>query len=199
MSDLRPPLLPRHGRASSGSEASRARPLCIPTRKSRDLPWRCSLPRPRPRRRRRSSCWSPFPAPLWPWGAPSPRPLSPLRAVLIGVGTSSPAWLPCAPLHCADISTRAAPRHRAGGLLTARANAPSIASHFEPLLSPASNSLASSEHTPARLEPPRRPLPCSLSPSLDPSLPRPSRPDSPLLRPSWLDPSTLWPNRRLHG
>jgi hypothetical protein len=116
---------------------------------------------------------------------------------------SSPAPAPL-PRHGCPARLSTAPtsppvQSRAGGLLTARANAPSSASHFEPLPSPASNSLASLAQTPARLEPPYRPLPCSLSPSLDPSLPRPSRPDSSLLRPSRLDPSTFWSDRRLHG
>jgi hypothetical protein len=57
--------------------------------------------------------------------------------------------------------------------------------------------LRGSMKAPARLDPPRRPSP-SL-PSLDPSLSRLSRPDSPFLRSSRLDPSSLWPDRRLPG
>lgn len=43
------------------------------------------------------------------------------------------------------------------------------------------------------------PTPPSSPPQYDPSLPWLSRLDPPLLRPSQLDSSSLWPNRRLHG
>jgi hypothetical protein len=150
-------------------------------------------------RRRWYSCRPPAPPPLWPSGPPSPRPLSPLHAVLTSVGHLFPgvAALRASPLRrhlrlCRPSSSRWPPSNCPRWC-------PSSASHFEPLLSPTSNSLVGPAQTPAWLEPPCCPLPCSLSPSLDPSLPRPSRPDSTLLRPSWLDPSSLWPDRRLHG
>jgi hypothetical protein len=38
--------------------------------------------------------------------------------------TSSLAWLPCAPLPCAGISTRASPRHHTGHLVTTRTDTP---------------------------------------------------------------------------
>jgi hypothetical protein len=121
--------------------------------------------------------------------------------------TSSPAWIPYAPLPCVGIFARAAPCHRASHLLIARADAPAgpPSSSFSrrryrqhPLLGPA--------QAPARLDTPRRPPPSS--PSLDLSLSRPSRPDprccdlSGSIRhhfgwivSSRLDPSLSWPSR----
>jgi hypothetical protein len=121
--------------------------------------------------------------------------------------TSSPTWIPCAPLPCVGIFARAAPCHRASHLLIARGDAPTTppTSGFSrrrcrqhPLPGPA---LA-----PAWLDTPRRPPPSS--PSLDPSLPRPSRPDprccdlsGSIRRPfgwmvsSRLDPSLPWPSQ----
>jgi hypothetical protein len=139
---------------------------------------------------------------LLPLGRSRPcTPSSPVPA------TSSPAWIPCAPLPCVGIFVRAAPCHCASHLLIARADAPAVppTSSFSrhwccqhPLPGPA--------QAPARLDPPRRPPPSS--PSLDLSLPRPSRTDprccdlsGSIRRPfgwitsSRLDPSLSWPSR----
>jgi hypothetical protein len=105
------------------------------------------------------SGWSFSPAaclpPLFPLDRSRSRaPSSPVPA------TSSPAWIPCAPLPCVGISARATPCHRASHLLIARADAPaspptlSFSRHRcrqHPLPGPA--------QALARLDPPRRPPP----------------------------------------
>jgi hypothetical protein len=120
--------------------------------------------------------------------------------------TSSPARIPCAPLPCVGISTRAAPCHRASHLLIARADAPAA----PPLrASPVTDAV----NTPCQVR--RMPLPGwthpaahpPSSPLLDPSLSRPSRPDPRCcdlpgprhpfgwIASSRLDPSLSWPSR----
>jgi hypothetical protein len=59
--------------------------------------------------------------------------------------------------------------------------------------------LSGPAQAPTRLEPPCRPSPPPSSHSLDSSLSWLSRSDQPLSRPSRLDPSSLWLDRRLHG
>jgi hypothetical protein len=92
----------------------------------------------------------------------------------------------------ADTLARAAPPHRAGHLLTARADT-QRRKLIELISSPSSKPPARTDAGPC----PAGPAPPSTlsSPSLVPSLSRPSRPDSLLLRPSRLDLSSLWPDR----
>jgi hypothetical protein len=121
--------------------------------------------------------------------------------------TSSPTWIPCAPLPCVGIFSRAAPCHRASHLLIARADAPAAppTSSFSRRRC-RQHPLPGQAQAPARLDTPRRPPPSS--PSLDLSLSRPSRPDprccdlsGSIRRPfgwivsSRLDLSLPWPSR----
>ena len=75
--------------------------------------------------------------------------------------TSSPAWLPCAPLPCTDISARAAACHRASHLLTARADTQQR-QPFEHFPSLVSTPLVRSAVAPSWLDPPHRPPPLLL-------------------------------------
>jgi hypothetical protein len=177
---------PRPSSASAAPTRSALPGVRAPSRRTR--PQRSALPsrRPRPHVQR-------------PAAFLHEPPSSPVPA------TSSPTWIPCAPLPCVGIFARAAPCHRASHLLIACADAPAAPPTSFSRRRCRQHPLPGPAQAPVRLDTLRRPPP---SPSLDPSLPQPSRPDprccdlsGSIRRPfgwiasSRLDPSLPWPSR----